>query len=135
VISNLGAVPLAMTAYTSLGLKQIQYDTLSHILLSRISTLYTDPSVVQHIGMARFIYQSNEQETAPQIFHACVEGTYHNIPDFWDFWERLRNSLWRTALALELEAINRAQGQSNMTEVAGTPHRMLIQGNYGISAT
>lgn len=91
--------------YATLSIKQIQHDTLSHIVLSRISTLTTDIEVLQQIAIARTIYASNEDETPPQICQAFVEETYHNIPDFWDLWMRLRNSLTRNALWRDREII------------------------------
>jgi N-acetyltransferase B complex (NatB) non catalytic subunit len=89
---------------------------MSHFLLSRISTLYTDPSVLQLIAMTRSIYLSNEEETPPNIYRAFMQGTYHNVPDFWDFCEKLRNSLWRVALDSERKAISLVHGSSDVLD-------------------
>lgn len=110
-LTNLGAIPLAINLYSSLQIKQIQNDTISHILLTRISSLYTDPTVLHQLALARSIYISNEDETPPQIFRAFQEGTYHNIPDFWELWIRVRHSLTRAMLSREQEFVSRANEQ------------------------
>jgi N-terminal acetyltransferase B complex non-catalytic subunit len=97
--------------YAGLQIKQIQHETLSHFLLSRISTLYTDALVLHQIALSRYIYPANEEESPPQIFRAFVEGTYHNVPDFWELWMKLRHSLTRTLLTNERDYIERATGQ------------------------
>ena len=97
--------------YAGLHIKQVQNDTLSHILLSRISTLYNDVMVIHETNVARSIYASNEEETPSQIFLAFVEGTYHNIPDFWDLWMRLRHSLTREMLLTERDLIALANNE------------------------
>jgi N-terminal acetyltransferase B complex non-catalytic subunit len=98
--------------YSSLDIKQIQNDTLSHFLLSRISTLYPDQHVLYNMALARYIYSSNEDETPPQIWAAFREGTYHNVPDFWNLWMKLRHSLTRAVLYREREFV----AMSNKTE-------------------
>jgi hypothetical protein len=55
--------------------------------------------------MALSLYRSNEGETPPQICRAFIEETYHNIPDFWELWMRLRYSLTRNALFRDQEII------------------------------
>ena len=94
-----------MTWYTSLQLKQIQYDTLSHILLSRISTVYPDTSLTHQIALGSHIYSSSEEEIPPQIFNSFIQGSYHNAPDFWDLWMKLRHSLTKTISSREREVI------------------------------
>jgi hypothetical protein len=71
--------------------------------------------------MARFIYPSNEEETPPQIYHAFIEETYHNIPDFWDLLMRLRHSLTRNALWRDREIIAwlNKDGTGAVKEVTG----------------
>jgi hypothetical protein len=59
---------------------------------------------------ARVIYNSNEEETLPNVFLAFKEGTYHNVVEFWDLWVRLRGSLWRAVLEREREAVSRVMG-------------------------
>jgi N-terminal acetyltransferase B complex non-catalytic subunit len=100
-----GAIPSAILLYSSLQIKQIQNDTLSHFLLSRISSLYTDPMVLHQLALGRYIYPANEEETPPEIVLAFTEGTYHNISDFWELWMKLRHSLTRTMLGIEQEFI------------------------------
>ena len=64
--------------------------------------------VLHQIALARYIYPANEEETPPQIFMAFVEGTYDNIPDFWELWMKLRHSLMRAILSRERDIVSRA---------------------------
>ena len=95
-----------MTWYTSLQLKHIQYDTLSHIFLSRISTIYPDTSLLHQIVLSNYIYSSSEEEIPPQIFNSFAQGSYHNAPDFWDLWMKLRHSLTKAMTSREREVIS-----------------------------
>jgi N-acetyltransferase B complex (NatB) non catalytic subunit len=95
-----------------LDIKQIQHDTLSHILFPRISTLYNNQIVLYQLSIALSIYHSNEDETPSQIFPSFKEGTYHNIPDFWELWMRLRNSLTKETLLRERDFVNWSNGEN-----------------------
>jgi len=109
-----------MTYYNYLQLKHIQHDTLSHFLLSRISTLYPDQTVLQHIALGRYIYPSSEEEIPPQIFNSFMQGSYHNVHDFWDLWMKLRHSLTRAMLSREREFIARLYEESEpLEEITG----------------
>ena len=101
--------------FNSLQLKHTQSDTLSYFILSRISTLYTDPSVLQEFAMSRYIYPQADEEIPPQIILAFKEETYHNVPDFWDLWINLRNSLTRAILARERDIIARLNQETSET--------------------
>ena len=103
-------------------IKQIQNDTLSHYLLTRISTLYTDPTVLYQIVLAKAIYPANEEETPPQIFLAFVEGSYHNIHDFWELWMKLRHSLTRAMLSRERDLVSLANKETidSVFDITGT---------------
>lgn len=81
--------------------------------------------------MARTIYAANEDETPPQIYQAFIEETYHNIPDFWDLWMRLRHSLTRNALWRDREIIGwlNNQNMESVEEINGT-HLLCPGGNH-----
>jgi N-acetyltransferase B complex (NatB) non catalytic subunit len=78
--------------------------------------------VLHQIGLARYIYSANEEETPPQIFTAFIEGTYHNIPDFWELWMKLRHSLTRAILSRERDLVSRANKEAidPVEEITGT---------------
>jgi len=71
--------------------------------------------------LAKYIYPANEEETPPQIVLAFKEGTYHNVPDFWLLWEKLRNSLTRVMLSVERDFVARASKEDiePMQELSG----------------
>jgi hypothetical protein len=54
---------------------------------------------------------------------AFQEGTYHNIPDFWDLWMRLRHSLTRAMLLREQQFVGQANSEEMdpLEEIAGIP--------------
>jgi N-terminal acetyltransferase B complex non-catalytic subunit len=108
--------------YASLQIKQIQYDTLSHLLLTRISTLYTDQIVPHQIAISQAIYVSNENETPHEIYRAFKEGSYHNVEGFWGLWMKLRYSLTRTLLGTEVDyiALANGEGMGPTEEMSGT---------------
>lgn len=83
--------------------------------------------VLHQISLARSIYPANEDETPPQIFMAFVEGTYHNIPDFWELWMQLRHSLTRAMLSRERDLVCRANKEviDPVAEITGTSARKV----------
>jgi len=91
--------------YAGMQIKQVQHDTLSHFLLTRISTLYTDQAVIHQIALSKSIYSSNEEETPHEIHRAFTEGTYHHVEGFWGLWMKLRYSLTKTLLETEVDYI------------------------------
>ena len=112
--------------YAGMEIKQIQHDTLSHFLLTRISTLYTDQAVLHQIALAKSIYASNEEETPQEICRAFTEGTYHNIESFWGLWMKLRHSLTRTLLATEADYIALTNEETvEMREEMGGIHTQI----------
>jgi len=52
-----------------------------------------------------YIYSSSEEEIPPQIFNSFLQGSYHNAPDFWDLWMKLRHSLTKAMSSREWEVI------------------------------
>ena len=88
-----------------------------------MSTLYTDPTVLQQFALSRYIYPSAEEEIPPQINLAIKEETYHNVSDFWDLWMNLRNSLTRAVLTREREIIAKLNGGDSepLEKLPGVP--------------
>ncbi len=99
---TLGAPSLAVKCYECLNIKQIQYDTMSHHLLTRISSIYpTNDTMNLMNGKVRRIYSANLEETPNMICLAYEHGTYSQIRDFFIFRERLEKSLWLYILEIE----------------------------------
>ncbi|KAL0946591.1 hypothetical protein HGRIS_012792 [Hohenbuehelia grisea] len=101
----LGAPSVALEHYRGLNLKQVQHDTLSHILLSRASTFSLastgDLTFATECLETSQIYVSNSQETADFVVRAFTQEKYSQIPEFIAFEDRLDNSLQRDTIKME----------------------------------
>ncbi|KAF8625781.1 hypothetical protein AX15_005171 [Amanita polypyramis BW_CC] len=101
----LGAPSLAMEHYRALHVKQVQHDTLSHLVLSRASTFSLssigDLTLASECLEATQIYLSNSQETGDYIVRAFTTEKYSQIPEFIAFEERLESSLQRDMVKME----------------------------------
>uniref|UniRef100_A0A8H7Y5Y3 Actin cytoskeleton organization protein n=1 Tax=Psilocybe cubensis TaxID=181762 RepID=A0A8H7Y5Y3_PSICU len=101
----LGAPALALEHYRAMHIKQVQNDTLSHLILSRASTFSLgsigDLTLLTECLESTQIYLSNTQETGDFIARAFQSEKYSQIPEFIVFEERLDNSLQRDTVKLE----------------------------------
>ncbi|KAJ3537583.1 hypothetical protein NM688_g6661 [Phlebia brevispora] len=101
----LGAPSLALEHYRLLNAKQIQTDTVSHLILSRCSTFSLsslgDLTYSNECMEASQIYLGNSQDTADFIVRAFVSEKYSQIPDFVALEDRLDNSLQRDIMKME----------------------------------
>ncbi|EIN07294.1 actin cytoskeleton organization protein [Punctularia strigosozonata HHB-11173 SS5] len=101
----LGAPQLALEHYRALNIKQMQNDTLSHLVLTRASifslTSIGDLTLSSECLEANQIYVSNSQETSEFIVRAFTAEKYSMVPDFIEFEERLENSLQRDLMKIE----------------------------------
>ncbi|KAF8636586.1 hypothetical protein AX17_003397 [Amanita inopinata Kibby_2008] len=101
----LGAPSLALEHYRAMRIKQVQHDTLSHLILSRASTFSLaatgDLTLATECLEATQIYLSNSQETGDYIVRAFTTEKYSQIPEFIAFEEQLDNSLQRDIIKME----------------------------------
>ncbi|KAG8964769.1 hypothetical protein FRC03_001380 [Tulasnella sp. 419] len=101
----LGANGPALDHYRLLDIKQVQTDTLSHLILSRGSTFSLatngDIGMMTECINASDIYQQNSNDTADLIVRAFQHEKYSQITEFVEFEDRLDNSLQRDLTRLE----------------------------------
>ncbi|KAF9484719.1 hypothetical protein BDN70DRAFT_825243 [Pholiota conissans] len=101
----LGAPALALEHYRAMQIKQIQQDTLSHLILSRASTFSLastgDLTLASECLESTNIYLSNSQETGDFVVRAFTAEKYSQIPEFIIFEEQLDNSLQRDTVKIE----------------------------------
>ncbi|KAG8715795.1 hypothetical protein FRC08_010170 [Ceratobasidium sp. 394] len=99
----IGAPTLAHDHYKGLRIKQMQSDSLSHLVLARASTfcLAGDSELVNECIESSQIYTSNVQETPEMVARAFVQEKYAQVPTFVDFEERLECSLQRDLTKME----------------------------------
>ncbi|KAG8748303.1 hypothetical protein FRC10_007694 [Ceratobasidium sp. 414] len=100
---SLCAPTLAHEHYKGLRIKQMQSDSLSHLVLARASTfcLAGDSELVNECIESSQIYTSNVQETPEMVARAFVQEKYAQVPSFVEFEERLECSLQRDLTKLE----------------------------------
>ncbi|KAG8985282.1 hypothetical protein FRB90_004840, partial [Tulasnella sp. 427] len=95
----------ALSHYRAMDIKQVQTDTLCHLILSRGSTfslaLVGDVGMTQECIAASEIYNQNSSETADMIIRAFQFEKYSQITEFVEFEDRLDNSLQRDLTRLE----------------------------------
>ncbi|CAL1704660.1 unnamed protein product [Somion occarium] len=101
----LGAPALALDHYRLMNVKQVQTDTLSHLILSRAAMWSLAPlgdiTYMSECMEASQIYMSNSTETAEFIARAFSTERYSQIIDFIEFEDRLDNSLQRDLMKVE----------------------------------
>lgn len=101
----LGAPSLALEHYRAMHVKQVQHDTLSHLILSRASTFSLaamgDLTLATECLESTQIYLSNSQETGDFVVRAFTGEKYSQIPQFILFEDRLENSLQRDTVKVE----------------------------------
>ncbi|KXN86896.1 N-alpha-acetyltransferase 25, NatB auxiliary subunit [Leucoagaricus sp. SymC.cos] len=101
----LSAPNLALDHYRLLRPKQVQNDTLSHLILSRSSMFSLastgDLTFATECLESTQIYLNNAQETSDFIIRAFTAEKYSQIPEFISFEEQLENSLQRDLVKVE----------------------------------
>ncbi|KAI9821584.1 MAG: hypothetical protein M1832_003258 [Thelocarpon impressellum] len=90
----LGAGSVASEVYPRLAIKQIQNDTLSYNILSRISTLHPHTVVTS-------IKPVDTADLEPELGKALEEGSYDQIEGFSDFGRRVKRSICKAMWHLE----------------------------------
>jgi len=104
----LGAIGSAIDVYPRLNIKQIQHDTLSHFLLTRISTLLpNDARTPSYLHDALGIYESSRTQTPSMLQLAFERGGYAQMMGFLEFSERVEGSVCRTMWEIELRRLAR----------------------------
>lgn len=122
VYLNLGTISLAYKTYPRLSIKQIQNDTLSHNIFTRISTMHPgritkaldisagakaelDP--VQGLQTALKIY-TRSREQIPQMTKMALEhGNYHEVEGLLQLEKNVENSICKFMWRLECRRIAR----------------------------
>ncbi|KAG8902854.1 hypothetical protein FRB99_004016 [Tulasnella sp. 403] len=100
-----GANSAALNHYRLMDIKQVQCDTVSHLILSRGSTFSLaatgDIGMMQECIAASDIYTQNSSDTVDMIVRAFQYEKYSQITEFVEFEDRLDNSLQRDLTRLE----------------------------------
>ena len=104
----IGAISSAFKVYHRLNIKQIQNDTLSHSLLTRISTLLpNDARTATFLRDACGIYESSRMQTPNMLQLAFERGGYAQMMGFLEFSDRVAGSICRSMWEVELRRLSR----------------------------
>ncbi|KAJ5215950.1 uncharacterized protein N7498_002357 [Penicillium cinerascens] len=123
----LGAGSLAMSTFSKLSVKQIQYETVAHNLFTRLATIHPhsappvegaeykdfDPQAAFVQGLN--FYRNSEVSTLKFRTRCMNEGSFVNAEEMVQLRERLRNSICRRMMALEVRRSQRLAGGDPMT--------------------
>ncbi|KZF24609.1 hypothetical protein L228DRAFT_281666 [Xylona heveae TC161] len=114
----IGCTSMAMQRYSDMSIKQIQNDTLSHNIFTRISTIH--PSTVMtgaripnfndpFLAMDRALglYDMAQSDVPGLMRLALQEGSYWQIEGFMQFDQKLQPSISKYMLAMERRRISR----------------------------
>jgi len=115
----LGCGSQAMKAFQHLALKQIQLDTLSYILLDRISSLHPLPftsspdgssenlSPLQYLQKQQKVYRKARVHVIQNRWKAFENGSYNSIFQFQEFSEHITRTLSAGTSVIESRKISR----------------------------
>ncbi|GAA5990947.1 hypothetical protein JCM5350_008289 [Sporobolomyces pararoseus] len=102
----LGASSLSLSHYRIFGVKNIQYDTLSHLILNRGSTFAIEsgkePGVHEEAVQTERWYKMGQNEAAQMCVQTFTLPNYGKVEDFAEFRLRLDNSLEKSLSAIEV---------------------------------
>ncbi|GEM09601.1 actin cytoskeleton organization protein [Rhodotorula toruloides] len=105
ILRLLGASSAALAHYRIFGVKNVQYDTLSHIVMARASTFAIESGKdvgVFDVALATSTwYTSGQREAREMVVKAFNTNALSKIEDFSEFRHRLSNSLQDGLTTLE----------------------------------
>lgn len=123
----LGAGSLALSTFSKLSVKQIQYDSVAHILFTRLSTVhphsappvegaeYKDFDPLSAFVQGLNFFRNSEVSTMRFRTAGLDEGAYVNTEEIIELRRRLSNSINRRMYALDARRIQRLTGGDPMT--------------------
>lgn len=123
----LGAGSLALSTFSKLSVKQIQYDSVAHILFTRLSTVhphsappvegaeYKDFDPLSAFVQGLNFFRNSEVSTMRFRTSGLDEGAYVNTEEIIELRRRLSNSINRRMYALDARRIQRLTGGDSMT--------------------
>ncbi|KAJ6108395.1 Cytoskeleton organization protein (Dec1) [Penicillium sp. IBT 18751x] len=122
----LGAGSLALSTFSKLSVKQIQYESVAHNLLTRLATIhphsappvegaeYKDFDPQAAFIQALNFYRTSEVSTLKFRTRCIAEGSFVNAEEMVQLRDRLRNSICRKMFALEVRRSQRLAGGDPM---------------------
>lgn len=122
----LGAGSLALSTFSKLSVKQIQFESVAHNLFTRLATIhphsappvegaeYKDFDPQAAFVQALNFYRTSEVSTLKFRTRCIAEGSFVNAEEMVQLRDRLRNSICRKMFALEVRRSQRLAGGDPM---------------------
>ena len=135
--SLLGLMSLAMKDFKGLNIKNVQWETTGHLLLTRISTTHprsagtTTPSEeggiepLRALGAALFMSESAGESLSTQIRSGLKNGSYVNVIESVDMRSDLEHSLNRHLVIQEEARIKQLLSVPDIDDVPLRPSRLV----------
>ena len=123
---RLGAGSLALKTFSKLSVKQFQFETVAHNLLTRLATVhphsapplegaeYKDFDPQMALMQALNFYRNADVTSLRHRSNGLDNGTYLNVEGTIDLQKRLKHSVCRRIYALEVRRMQRLVGGSPM---------------------
>ncbi|BGP54000.1 mitochondrial distribution and morphology [Rhodotorula sphaerocarpa] len=124
----LGASSLSLAHYRLFGVKNVQYDTLSHLILARGATFaITGPKeagVMTEGASTIGWYGSGQREARELYVRAFTNEAYTKVEDFYEFRQHLENSLQEGLATIEILRMSLLTGTLGATGVNTAVQRL-----------
>jgi N-terminal acetyltransferase B complex non-catalytic subunit len=133
----LGLMSLAMTDFRSLNVKNVQWETTGHLLLTRISTTHPrsagtaspseEPGVepLRVLASALFMSESSGETLSTQIRSGLKSGSYVNVIESVDMRSDLENSLNKHIFIQEEARIKQLLSVPDVEDIPLRPSRLV----------
>ncbi|KWU46443.1 actin cytoskeleton organization protein [Rhodotorula sp. JG-1b] len=116
----LGAPPLSVAHYRVFGVKNVQFDTLSHLMVARGSTFVITGSkeagVFGETVSAMGWHSSGQTEAREMVVRAFTNEAYQKVEDFFEFKQHLQLSLQQSLITVEALRMSLLKGTMDATE-------------------
>ncbi|KAK7885662.1 hypothetical protein LTR67_010013 [Exophiala xenobiotica] len=137
--ANLGLLSLAMETFNKLSVKNLQWETVSHLVLTRISTLHPSPhgnggdafDPLKAIDTGLTILENADNSLVRGIREGLRFHSYSNIYDSVEMRSNIEHSMNRQALAIEERALRRVLGLSEDTVLPPSPSSLVDKRDFG----
>lgn len=123
----LGAGSIAMSTFSKMSVKQVQYESVAHNLLTRLATIHphsappvSGAELKDFEPQSAFVqslnfYRNTEVTTLKYRTRCLEEGSYVNGKELVEVNDRLKNSICRRMYALDVRRAQRLVGGDPMT--------------------
>jgi len=136
--THLGLMSLAMETFNRLSVKNMQWETVGHFVLTRISTLHPSPNgsgadafdPLKAIDTGLTILENSDNALVRGIREGLRFHSYSNIYNSVKMRSDIEHSMNRQAFAIEERALGRVLGLSEHTVLPPTPSSLVDKRDF-----